>query len=86
VAEVAGRADEELLVPDNPTSPRNRRISILLKYRTEAPGGGGQRARENVNGAAGTATGDTTITATPSPDGDNGAAQQQTGPSILDEQ
>jgi chemotaxis protein MotB len=30
VASVTGRADQEHLDPDNPTSPRNRRISIIL--------------------------------------------------------
>ncbi len=30
VAQVQGRADTELLVPEDPTSPRNRRISVVL--------------------------------------------------------
>ena len=30
VAQVQGRADTELLLPEDPTSPRNRRISIVL--------------------------------------------------------
>ncbi len=30
VSQVQGRADTELLVPEDPTSPRNRRISIVL--------------------------------------------------------
>ncbi len=30
VSQVQGRADTELLLPDEPTSPRNRRISIVL--------------------------------------------------------
>jgi len=30
IASVAGRADQEHLDPDNPNSPRNRRISIIL--------------------------------------------------------
>jgi len=30
IARVVGYADQELLVPENPTDPRNRRISIIL--------------------------------------------------------
>ena len=39
VSQVQGRADTELLVPEDPTSPRNRRISIvLLRDNPGAPG------------------------------------------------
>ncbi|HEY0837905.1 MAG TPA: flagellar motor protein MotB [Azospirillum sp.] len=40
VQDVVGRADRDLLVPDQPGSPRNRRISIvLLRETTPAPAG-----------------------------------------------
>jgi chemotaxis protein MotB len=32
MARVVGYADQELLVPDNPKDPRNRRISIILLH------------------------------------------------------
>ncbi len=35
---VAGRAAQELLTPDNPYDPRNRRISIILLRETKKPG------------------------------------------------
>jgi chemotaxis protein MotB len=38
IASVTGRADKELFVPDDPFSPRNRRISITVLY--DAPSGG----------------------------------------------
>ncbi|MFQ5972675.1 MAG: flagellar motor protein MotB [Alphaproteobacteria bacterium] len=38
IAGIKGRSDTELLLPDDPTSPRNRRISIVL-LRESAPGG-----------------------------------------------
>ena len=34
IIRVSGMADTELLVPENPTDPSNRRISILVQYRT----------------------------------------------------
>ncbi|HKW52985.1 MAG TPA: hypothetical protein VJO12_04775 [Stellaceae bacterium] len=38
IARVVGLADEDPLVPDEPTSPRNRRISIvLLRAAKETP-------------------------------------------------
>jgi chemotaxis protein MotB len=38
IARVVGLADEDPLVPDEPTSPRNRRISIvLLRVAKDAP-------------------------------------------------
>ena len=40
IARVVGLADEEPLVPDDPTSPRNRRISIVL-LRTAKEGASG---------------------------------------------
>jgi chemotaxis protein MotB len=37
ISAVAGRAERELLLPDDPNSPRNRRISlVLLREATEA--------------------------------------------------
>jgi chemotaxis protein MotB len=72
VDEVSGRADEDLLVPGNPTDPRNRRISILLKYDEPGP----QRAAVGDDG---------TITATPSPEGGDTAPTTRTGPSIVDD-
>ena len=77
VAEVTGRADEDLLVPDNPTSPRNRRISILLKYKHKVASTDTAR-REGANG---------TITATESvpTEGDENTPQPRSGPSIIDE-
>jgi chemotaxis protein MotB len=42
IARVVGLADEDPLVPDDPTSPRNRRISIvLLRAAKEAPAAAG---------------------------------------------
>lgn len=67
---VSGRAEEDLLIPSRPTDPRNRRISILLKY--EEPGQ--QRAAVDENG---------TITATESPESENVEPAQQLGPSII---
>lgn len=48
VQDVVGRADRDLLVPDQPGSPRNRRISIVLLrdvQQPKAPAGGGQPAK-----------------------------------------
>lgn len=39
VAQVQGRADTELLVPEDPTSPRNRRISVVLLRENRAAKG-----------------------------------------------
>lgn len=36
VQDIAGRADRDLLVPDQPNSPRNRRVSIVLLREREA--------------------------------------------------
>ncbi|WP_029006745.1 flagellar motor protein MotB [Azospirillum halopraeferens] len=36
IRDVVGRADRDLLVPDQPASPRNRRISIVLLRETQA--------------------------------------------------
>jgi len=36
ITRVSGMADTELLVPDNPLDPSNRRISVLLEYRKPA--------------------------------------------------
>ncbi len=38
ITDVIGRADRDLLFPNEPTSPRNRRISIVLLRDTKAPG------------------------------------------------
>ncbi len=38
IQEVTGRADRDLLVPDQPGSPRNRRISMVLMRETQAGG------------------------------------------------
>ena len=35
IIRVSGMADTQLLVPENPKDPSNRRISILVQYRTE---------------------------------------------------
>ncbi|PWC53256.1 flagellar motor protein MotB [Azospirillum sp. TSO22-1] len=47
VQDVVGRADRDLLVPDQPGSPRNRRISIVLlrDAQAKAPATGGQSAK-----------------------------------------
>jgi len=48
IQDVVGRADRDLLVPDQPGSPRNRRISIVLLRDVQmpaAPAAGGQSAR-----------------------------------------
>ena len=41
IQEVTGRADRDLLVPDQPGSPRNRRISMVLMRETQTGGGAG---------------------------------------------
>ena len=35
IIRVSGMADTQLLVPENPLAPSNRRISIMVQYRTE---------------------------------------------------
>jgi len=72
IDEVSGRADEDLLIPSNPTDPRNRRIGILLKY--EDPG----QQRAAVDG-------DGTITATETPESERPAPERRTGPSIVED-
>lgn len=54
VQDVVGRADRDLLVPDQPGSPRNRRISIVLLRDTQAktPAAGGQSAKPAAPAAA----------------------------------
>ena len=79
VSEVTGRADEDLLVPDNPTSPRNRRISIVLERETPLPP---TTPSQNSDRAA--TADDGTITATESPESEP-APQQEDGPSITEE-
>ena len=37
ITRVSGMADTELLVPDNPLDPSNRRITVLLEYRKPKP-------------------------------------------------
>ena len=37
IIRVSGMADTDLLVPENPLDPSNRRISIMLQYQTETP-------------------------------------------------
>jgi chemotaxis protein MotB len=46
VQDVVGRADRDLLVPEQPGSPRNRRISVVLlrDVQAKAPATGGQSA------------------------------------------
>ncbi|GAA6199896.1 flagellar motor protein MotB [Aquicoccus sp. SU-CL01552] len=39
ITRVSGMADTELLVPDNPLDPSNRRITVLLEYRKPKPAG-----------------------------------------------
>ena len=54
VQDVVGRADRDLLVPDQPGSPRNRRISIVLlrEAQAKAPAAGGQSAKPAAPAAA----------------------------------
>ena len=40
ITRVSGMADTELLVPENPRDPSNRRITVLLEYRKPAGAGG----------------------------------------------
>ena len=66
VQDVVGRADRDLLVPDQPGSPRNRRISVVLLRDTQAktpaaPAAGGQSAKPAAPSAA------PTPAATPAP-------------------
>jgi len=44
IAKVTGKADREHLFPDDPTSPRNRRISMVLLRGTGHDGAGARRA------------------------------------------
>ena len=37
IVRVSGLADTQLLVPDDPTAPSNRRISIMVQYKTPDP-------------------------------------------------
>ena len=79
VDEVVGRADQDLLVPENPRSPRNRRISILLK-RQEQPGSRAANGQNGTGAARATRNNDSgTTNSTGTGDG------TQVGPSILDE-
>lgn len=41
ITNVVGRADRDLLIPSDPTSPKNRRIGIVLLREAPPPGGGG---------------------------------------------
>jgi chemotaxis protein MotB len=51
IQDVVGRADRDLLVPDQPGNPRNRRISIvLLRETTPPPAAGGQSAPPQAPG------------------------------------
>ncbi len=79
VTEVAGRADENLLLPDNPTSPRNRRIAILLRYvkPEEARAADGVSVRRGPDGS---------IIAVENPDAGETEPASRTGPSIMDEE
>ena len=77
VTEVAGRADENLLLPNNPTSPRNRRISILMRYADPE-----QTRSDDVVVRRGP---DGTITAIERADSADNGAPERGGPSILDE-
>ncbi|WP_448187242.1 flagellar motor protein MotB [Azospirillum sp. sgz301742] len=54
VQDVVGRADRDLLVPDQPGSPRNRRISVVLlrEIQAKAPAPGGQPAPAAAPAAA----------------------------------
>ena len=47
IAKVIGKADREHLFPDDPTSPRNRRIGIVLLRGTGQYGGTDRRPRPN---------------------------------------
>ena len=81
IDEVVGRADQDLLVPENPRSPRNRRISILLKREQALAGSNGgdsgtvratrdsqsEQPASTSDGAAGT------------------GSETQVGPSILED-
>jgi len=85
IDEVVGRADQDLLVPENPRSPRNRRISILLKRQQALPGG-------NDGGQSGTGAARATRESqpeAPAGNGGDGAAgtgpETQVGPSILED-
>lgn len=50
IQDVVGKADKDLLAPDQPTSPRNRRISILLLREIQADTNGGSAAPPAGNG------------------------------------
>lgn len=50
IQDVVGKADKDLLAPDQPTSPRNRRISILLLREIQADSNNGGPAPPAGNG------------------------------------
>lgn len=52
VVHVTGKADQEPLIPDDPTSPRNRRISIVLLREQEAPGEVATKTPEEIGSEA----------------------------------
>ncbi len=69
LAEVVGRADQDLLLPEDPTNPKNRRISvILLREQPLVPPGDGNRA-QGADGTGGVGS---------QPDG------RRIGPSIIE--
>ena len=64
IVKVAGRADREPLIEDNPADPTNRRISIILKHLTPGEAGdlnlleqeAARRANQDAGAPAGTPT------------------------------
>ena len=36
IVEVRGFADQRLLVPENPEDPRNRRVSVVIKFSVDS--------------------------------------------------
>ncbi|MFL6451217.1 MAG: flagellar motor protein MotB [Bryobacteraceae bacterium] len=52
VSQVRGFADQQLRVPDKPDSPSNRRVSIILQYRSAEPAKNEKPAGEHPKGSS----------------------------------
>ena len=61
VVQVRGFADERLRIPNDPTNPANRRVSLIIQYQTKNSGAGAPAAK------AAAAPGNATTAAAPAP-------------------
>ena len=67
ITRVSGMADTELLVPEDPRDPSNRRITVLLEYRKPAGGIGNAPAPEAPGAEVGASAGDAIRPKQPAP-------------------